>query len=148
MPCCSEALHCTRWITISVPLSGDRVETKAIGLDPSASYYVYDFWGGSFFGKIPGTGKIEKALNPTGCAMLSVRKVQSNPQVLSTNRHLLQGWVDLAEVKWNPADKTLSGIAKVIGGEPFRIIVANNGLKPDSVKSKEAMLDQKAENGD
>jgi hypothetical protein len=62
--------------------------------------------------------------------MLSIRKVQSKPQVLSTDRHVLQGWVDLAEVKWDAASKKLSGVAKVIGDEPFRIVLAGNGRRP------------------
>jgi hypothetical protein len=49
--------------------------------------------------------------------------------VISTNRHLLQGWVELSGIKWDANTKTLSGIAKVIGGEPFKIVVANNGAK-------------------
>ncbi len=38
-------------------------------------------------------------------------------------------WVDLADVHWDPGNKTLGGTAKVIGGEPFKIVVANNGHK-------------------
>jgi hypothetical protein len=56
--------------------------------------------------------------------------VQSHPQVLSTDRHLLQGWVDLTNVSWDAAGKKLSGVAKMIGGEPFRIVLAGNGRKP------------------
>jgi hypothetical protein len=115
---------------VSVALSGDRVTAGAIGLDSTASYYVYDFWSDTLVGKFAGTARIEKNLGPSHCAMLSIRKVQANPQVLSTDRHVLQGWVDLAEVKWDPSAKRLSGIAKVIGGEPFKLVVANNGLNP------------------
>jgi hypothetical protein len=115
---------------VAVALSGDRVTAGAIGLDPAASYYVYDFWSDTLVGKFPGTAKIEKNLGPSHCAMLSIRKVQSNPQVLSTDRHVLQGWVDLADVKWDAASKKLSGVARVIGGEPFRIVLAGNGRKP------------------
>lgn len=61
--------------------------------------------------------------------MISLRKAEPNPQVLSTDRHLLQGCLDLADVKWHAATKTLSGIAKVIGGDPFRIAIAHNGAK-------------------
>jgi hypothetical protein len=71
--------------------------------------------------------------------MLSIRKVQSNPQVLSTNRHVLQGWVDLADVKWDAAGKKLSGVAKVIGGEPFSIVLAGNGSKPLKVTANDAV---------
>jgi hypothetical protein len=111
---------------ISVALSGEHV-AGAIGLDPAASYYAYEFWSDSLVGKFSGTAKIEKVLGPTHCAMLSIRKVQPNPQVLSTNRHLLQGWVDLANVKWDSKGRILSGVAKVIGDEPFKIVVAGNG---------------------
>jgi hypothetical protein len=76
-----------------------------------------------------GTARIERALGPTHCAMLSIRKVQPNPQVLSTSRHVLQGWVDLGGVKWDGQGKCLSGVAKVIGGEPFKIVVAGNGQR-------------------
>ena len=62
--------------------------------------------------------------------MLSVRKAQREPQVLSTNRHVLQGWVDLPNVKWNAAGNALTGEAKVIGGEAFQVVLACNGRKP------------------
>jgi hypothetical protein len=124
---------------VAVALSGDRVATGAIGLDPAASYYVYDFWSNTLVGKFPGTARIEKKLGPSHCAMLSIRKVQPNPQVLSTDRHVLQGWVDLAEVKWDAAGKKLSGIANVIGGEPFRMVLAGNGRKPLRTSANDAL---------
>jgi hypothetical protein len=36
--------------------------------------------------------------------------------------------VDLADVKWQ--DNRLIGKAKVIGGEPFKIVIALNGRQP------------------
>jgi hypothetical protein len=79
--------------------------------------------------------------------MLSVRKVQANPQVISTDRHVLQGWVDLADVRWDEKEQTLSGTAKVIGGESFQITVANNGKKPLSVTTNQgkAKIEAKSE---
>ncbi len=74
-------------------------------------------------------------MGATHCAMLSIRRVQPDPQVLSTNRHVLQGWVDLADVKWDGKNHTLSGVARVIGGEPFKIVVAGNGSKAIRVKA-------------
>jgi hypothetical protein len=60
--------------------------------------------------------------------MLSVRKVQRNPQVLSTNRHIMQGQRELSDVKWD--NKTLSGKANFVAGEPMKIVIALNGWKP------------------
>jgi hypothetical protein len=64
------------------------------------------------------------------------------PQVISTDRHILQGWVDLADVRWDPEARTLQGTAKVIGGEPFKLVVANNGneaLKADAGEAEAAL---------
>lgn len=124
---------------VAVPLSGDRVTTGAIGLDSAATYYVYEFWSDTLVGKFPGTAVIGRTLGPSHCAMLSIRKVQSNPQVLSTDRHVLQGWVDLAEVKWDATSRKLSGVARVIGAEPFRIVMAGNGRKPIRAVADDAL---------
>jgi hypothetical protein len=121
---------------LTVPLSGGRVSTGAIGLEPTGEYYVYDFWADELVGKLPGTAKIERKLEPLHCAMFSVRKVQPNPQVLSTNRHVLQGWMELSGVRWDGIGRILSGKAKVIGGEAFRIVVAGNGVKPVSASGR------------
>ena len=124
---------------VAVALSGDRVTAGAIGLNRAASYYVYDFWSDTLIGKFPGTAKIEKNLGPSHCAMLSIRKVQSSPQVLSTDRHVLLGWVDLADVRWDAASKKLSGVANVIAGEPFRIVLAGNGRKALRAAASDAL---------
>jgi hypothetical protein len=115
--------------TIAVPLTGDRVTTGALGLDPTASWYAYDFWSDQFLGRLGGDGRIERQLEPLHCAMVSVHRVLPHPQVLSTDRHVLQGWLELADVTWNAESKTLSGTAKLIGGEPMRMVIAGNGLR-------------------
>jgi hypothetical protein len=115
---------------IVVPLSGDRVTTGAVGLNPTDRFYAYDFWADRFLGTFAGTDRITSQLEPLHCRMIALRKVQAHPQVLSTSRHVLQGWVDLQDVRWNGSAKTLSGMAKVVGGEPFRIVIANNTLSP------------------
>ncbi len=113
---------------VSTALSGDRID-NAVGVDPAADYHAYEFWSDTYLGKLPGTARIERELDPACCAMISLRKAEPNPQVISTDRHLLQGWVDLADVRWDAETKTLSGTARVIGGDPFKIVVANNGAK-------------------
>ncbi len=113
---------------VSTAISGDRVN-NAIGLDSTAEYHAYEFWSDTYLGKLGGTARIERELSPNHCAMISLRKAYRHPQVISTNRHILQGWVDLADVRWDAEKKTLGGTARVIGGEPFKIVVANNGGK-------------------
>jgi hypothetical protein len=114
---------------ISTAISGERAD-NAIGLDPAAEYHAYEFWTDTYLGKLAGSTRLARELEPNCCAMISVRKALPHPQVISTDRHILQGWVDLADVRWDAETKTLSGTAHVIGGDPFKIVIANNGAKP------------------
>lgn len=112
---------------VSTAISGDRVD-NAVGLDAGAEYHAYEFWSDTYLGRLPGTSRIERELEPECCAMISLRKAQPHPQVVSTSRHLLQGWVDLPQVAWDADKRILGGTARVVGGEPFRIVVARNGF--------------------
>ena len=123
--------------TISTTICGDRVG-NAIGLDPAASYHAYEFWTDAYLGQFAGDDRINYDLEPNHCAMISVRKAEPHPQVVSTDRHLLQGWVDLSDVQWDSDAKQLTGIAHVIGDEPFRITIANNGTQPVGVSAEDA----------
>ncbi len=113
---------------VSTAISGPRIN-NAMGLAPGAHYHAYEFWTDTYLGKLPGNARIERSLSPNHCAMISVRKVQPHPQVVSTNRHILQGWVEMKDVRWDHETRALSGTANVIGGEPFKIVVADNGAK-------------------
>ena len=69
--------------------------------------------------------------------MYAVHKVCDHPQFLSTNRHLMQGYVDLSHVIWSQKEKMLKGIATaVVADEPFEIVVACNGYRPVKVESE------------
>lgn len=118
----------TNETVVSTKLSGERAN-NAVGLEPAAMYYAYEFWSDTYLGKLPGSSSLDYTLKPNCCAVIALRKAQSNPQVLSTDRHLLQGWVDLSNVSWNAQGKALSGKAHVIGGEPFKMVVADNSVK-------------------
>ncbi len=117
----------TREESISVPLAGDMAD-GALGLDPGAEYHVFDFWNDSYVGTVKGSGILTQTLRPGEARMLSVRKVQDHPQVVSSNRHIMQGHLDLSDVKWE--DNSLRGKAKVVGGDTTRIVIALNGGTP------------------
>jgi hypothetical protein len=127
----------TNETVVSTKLSGERA-SNAVGLPAKASYHAYEFWSDTYLGKLGGSSSLEYTLKPNCCAMISLRKVQSNPQVLSTDRHLLQGWVDLSNVAWDSQSKTLKGTAHVIGGEPFKVVVADNDAHFDKADAKGA----------
>jgi len=131
-------------VTISAPLSGDQAATGSLGLNATKKYYVYEFWSNRLIGKLAGTAILTQDLMAGEARMFSVREVLDYPQVLSTNRHLMQGYVDLVNVKWDFAKKQLSGIAKVVGGEPFHVVLALNGRKHGLVSANGAIAKMEA----
>jgi hypothetical protein len=124
----------TREETITVPLSGDTA-AGALGLDPAAEYYVYDFWNDRLVGRLKGEGPLSQTLRPGEARMLSVRKVEDHPQVLSTDRHVMQGCLELSDVKWDGYH--LAGKAKVVAGEALKIVIACNGRYSKDLKLSE-----------
>ncbi len=119
--------------TVSTPLSGEQASRGSLDLNPKKNYYVYEFWSDRFIGKLHGNSVLSEKFAGGEARMYSVREVFDYPQVLSTNRHLMQGYVDLDKINWDQSKKQLSGVAKVVGGEPFRIVLALNGKKGGKV---------------
>jgi hypothetical protein len=107
-----------------------------LGLEANRSYYVYDFWNDKLIGKVPGNGRFGQELRPGEARMMSVRAVAEHPQVLSTNRHLMQGYIELSDVNWDEAKKQLTGRAKVVGGEPMTVMLALNGYHTTGSEAK------------
>jgi hypothetical protein len=133
---------------INVSLSKPMVEA-GLALDSAANYYVYNFGKDSFVGRIKGTATIGAELNSLACALFSIKKVEPIPQILSTNRHIFQGWMDTEDVQWNDRQKSLSGKALVVAGEPFKIVIATNFWKHVGVRSNSGTIrleDYPAEN--
>ncbi len=121
---------------IKVALSGEQADGK-LGLNPEEEYYAYDFWNDEFAGKLNGTGELKQTLRPDEARMLSIRKVQSNPQVISTNRHIMQGMLDLSDCKWNSKKKKLTGTSKVVGNDQYVIVIATNGYNSKMAKTSD-----------
>jgi hypothetical protein len=123
--------------TISAPMAGNQAETGSLGLDRKASYHAFDFWSNKYLGIIKGTGRLAIELRGGEVAMVSVRKVEKHPQVVSTNRHIMQGMMECHNVAWSAAGRVLSGSVDVVGGEDFVLTIARNGWKSVSCDGAE-----------
>ena len=119
---------------ISALLSGDQAETGSLGLEPNATYHAFAFWSQQYVGLLKGQDRLSLKLRGGEAAMVSVRKQQDYPQVISTNRHMMQGMVECHDIKWDSKAKTLSGRVDVVGGEDFVLTVACNGFVPKRCK--------------
>ena len=120
---------------ISVPFSGDQADTGSLGLKADKNYYVYDFWNDRFVGQFKGAETFSIKLNPLQALIFSVHEVVDHPQFISTDRHILQGQMELSDVKWNDESKALTGKAELIENDPMVITIACNGLTPQSVNT-------------
>lgn len=113
--------------TISAPLSGDQLSKGSLGLNPHKLYHIFDFWSQKYLGKYEGTANLKIKLRGGEVAMVSVRNVLEYPQILSTNRHIMQGMMDTHDVKWNASEMTLTGKVDVVKDETFVLTIACNG---------------------
>jgi hypothetical protein len=106
-----------------------KIETTPawIGLPEAKEYAAFDFWGNKLFGAF--TDKISVELPPGSCLVLAVQPVAEHPVLLSTSQHITQGIADVVEEKWNPETKTLSGISKVIAGDPYELRIYDPAKK-------------------
>jgi hypothetical protein len=116
-----------RALTIEAPL-GVATAEGGLGLDPARRYHVYDFWNDRYVGRIAGSSRLRQTLRPGEARMLSFHAAVDHPQVVSTNRHILQGALDLiGEPVWDAARHALRGRSRVVAGEPYRLVIAANG---------------------
>ncbi len=133
--------------TVGVDIGKDSA-SGGLDLSPAKKYYVYDFWNEKLVGVFPGSARLEQPLRPGEARMMSVHEVESHPQFLSTNRHIMQGYVDLPRCEWDGNKRELRGTSKVVGGETYKVIIALNGWKPKAAdamgtKSKIRVIDEK-----
>jgi hypothetical protein len=76
-------------------------------LDPAKTYLAFDFWRERFHGEV--TREIRVKVPPSSVTLLALHEKRGQPQVLSTDRHVLQGAVELEQVAWNAETRILQG---------------------------------------
>jgi len=95
------------------------LNAKTAGLDPVATYLLYDYWHDKYLGSMLGEQAFDIVCQ--SCILLAVRKEQLNPQILSVNRHITQDSISLIDVNWNDFSDTLRGVSDVVGDDEYRI---------------------------
>jgi len=97
-----------------------HIDFAELGLDPTATYLVYDFWNHRFLGAH--TGGFE-CVPPShhDVSVYSIRRARAYPWIVSVNRHLSQGGVSLKGVEWDDDAATLSGVSALVGSDPYQL---------------------------
>lgn len=111
---------------ISVSL-GKSLNEGGLQLDPTRLYYIYDFWNDRFVGKYKGTDTLSQQLRPGEARMMSIHAVEDYPQFISTDRHIMQGYLDLHNYRWLPQEKVLEGTSDIVANDLYKVVIATNG---------------------
>jgi hypothetical protein len=95
-----------------------------LGLDANTEYVAFDYWQNSLVPAIK--GRLQITVPAQSCLVLSLRPRASQPQLISTSRHITQGIVDVLEEKWDAAGKTLLGRSNVVGGDAYELRIVSD----------------------
>ena len=82
---------------------------ERLWLKPGTTYLAYDFWKECLHGEV--TGELRVKVPPSSALLLALHEKRNVPQVVSTDRHVLQGAVELEHAAWNPETQTLEGVS-------------------------------------
>lgn len=107
--------------TIEVDLDGAPA-FGGIGLSGDTTYDVWDFWNERYVGRIKGSDALAETVRKNELRLLVVREVGEEPGLLSTNRHLLPGLVDVQH--WETDGSRIQAQSSVVGKDPWRAQIA------------------------
>src|SRR5207245_9343699 len=96
--------------------------------ESTPSYLAYDFWDQRLLPLSNGTVRLR--FPPASVRLLALRAQHDMPQVVGTDRHYTQGAVELAQVQWDAAQRTLSGIGLGAPGMHWTLPTSGSGGFP------------------
>jgi hypothetical protein len=100
---------------ISVPV--ERLGYSAAG----TVIYALDFWTQKV--SVVVGGELSATLPPCGNSVLSLRKVSEHPQLLGTDRHITQQFVDVRSESFDSAKNTLTVELDVVANDALKVTV-------------------------
>jgi hypothetical protein len=113
-----------------------RLDWKELGLPGDGPVHVFDFWNNEYLG----AWEAGMAMNlpPTSCRVLTLLPASDRIQLVSTNRHITQGWVDLKSLTSGSGGKSFAGKSKIIKNDPYELHFAFPRAKNFVIKTARA----------
>jgi len=97
-------------------------------LKSDKTYLVFDFWKQQFIGEI--TSEINVTVQPGSVTLLALHEKSGEAQFISTDRHVMQGAIEIENLNWNAETKTFSGISLGPLGSSHNVSVYFPGEHP------------------
>ncbi len=88
-----------------------------LGLAGDPLVHVYDFWHQEYEGVFP--KGFSAGIEPTSCRVLTLLPATADIQLISTSRHLTQGWLDLISLNYDAKKTSFQGRSRVIKNDPY-----------------------------
>jgi hypothetical protein len=103
--------------------SNQLLSWSALGLDSTALYHVDDFWNGTYYGAWEHGVFID--VPPGDVRVITLVRATDRPELVSTSRHITQGWVELRALAHggSATHPSLSGESRVIGSDAYTLTV-------------------------
>jgi dipeptidyl aminopeptidase/acylaminoacyl peptidase len=110
-----------------------QLKWSKLGLKADGPVHVYDYWNQEYLGAWEAGMFVD--VSPTSCRVLTLLPSLDRPQLISTSRHITQGWVDLIASSWDAATVSYSGKSRVIQNDPYTVTFAFPRDKPYKIKN-------------
>ena len=96
-----------------------RLDWKDLGLAGRGPVHVFDFWNREYLGAWE--AGLALTLAPTSCRVLTLLPASDRIQLISTSRHITQGWVDLQSLNSSPDGTSFTGKSRIIKADPYEL---------------------------
>ena len=96
-----------------------RLDWNELGLATNQPVHVYDFWNKEYLGVYP--NGYSTVVGPTSCKVLTLLPATADIQLISTSRHMTQGWLDLLSLQHDVAANTFKGRSRMIQNDPYEL---------------------------
>ena len=124
------------WRITALPFRARSDEAKRIELSPqrlggqAGAWACVDFWKGELL--YVGDEQLTIDVPAKTSRLLSCWPLAGRPQFVGSNRHITQGADDVESVAWNESQCRLSGVSRVVAGDPYKVRI----FVPDGFKAK------------
>lgn len=95
------------------------VNWNELGIKDNASVHVFDFWNKEYLGAYDKGVALE--LPQTSCRVLALVPSNGKIQLVSTSRHMTQGWVDLKEQSFDEKTLKYKGKSQIVKNDPYEL---------------------------
>jgi hypothetical protein len=89
-----------------------------LGLNPEASYVVFDFWGQKLLGTFK--GRMDVAIDPHDTRVLLIHPLLNRPQFVGSSRHI-SGAYSIQELAWDGSKNLLRGTSDSVPGDEYAL---------------------------